>query len=127
VRPLALAFFSLVLQAACGDDGGGPSVDAAVFDARIGADADEILPDAGPTLTCGTGELAEECDLTTSVCVEVDLGGGAPSTSCEDLPPLCNPLEGQTDGCCTVCQAPADECQISQETTGLISCFCPAC
>lgn len=118
MRKLVLAV-TLVCLVACQDSD--DPIDAAIADVALGADADEILPDAGPSVTCGTDEPPLECDPLTELCVLTDLGG-IPLASCEPRPVGCG-----SDSCCQVCQAPADECSWSPEDPDRVLCTCLEC
>lgn len=119
LRFLALAL-ALAVSAACGgdDDGDGVPVDAA-----LGADASEILPDAGQVTACGDGESIMYCERASQICVERELGAGI-VWECVELPAGC----GATRDCAScgeVCSE-SDEC-LDGDQDNTLTCSCTAC
>ncbi len=118
---IALAL-TLLLFSSCSDSGT-PSPDAAIYDAALGFDASEVLPDAAPTSVCGTGKDATQCRVDTEICITEDLGGTVLS-SCEPLPEGCDARDCAS--CAALCESPADTCDdVAEENS--IRCVCLEC
>lgn len=118
---VALAL-SLLLLTSC-DDTGSPDPDATSYDAALGSDASEVLPDAAATTLCGAGKDEVECDLATEICVNEDLGGTILS-ACQPRPSGC--VTRDCASCESLCEAPADTCDDSADDN-TISCVCLSC
>lgn len=118
---LALAC-TLLLLLGC-DDSETPSPDAATYDAALGADSGEILPDAAITTLCGAGKDEVECDFNTEICVNEDLGGTILS-ECQPRPTGCDARNCAS--CSELCVAPSDTCDDST-ADNTISCVCLDC
>jgi hypothetical protein len=68
-RSILAALFTVLAVIGCGDDSGDDdSVDAAIFDARLGADSNEMLPDGGQVTLCGVDENPIECQSEGEIC-----------------------------------------------------------
>ncbi|HEU5055300.1 MAG TPA: hypothetical protein VFU21_02190 [Kofleriaceae bacterium] len=120
-RALVLA---LVLGACGGDDDGdGTDGDGPPADAALGADASEVLPDAGATTACGPGEEIMYCDRSTEICVQQETGPGY-IYECAELPDGCDPAR-DCAGCSQLCNMP-DDC-VDSDADNTILCACPEC
>ncbi|MCP4445310.1 MAG: hypothetical protein GY811_08200 [Myxococcales bacterium] len=118
---LSLALCILLL-ASCSDTAS-PPPDARAYDAALGFDASEVLPDAAATTVCGTGKDAIECLQGLEICVKEDLGG--------PIIPACLPLPTGCDvrdcaSCGALCEAPTDTCDDDTDDNS-ISCVCLTC
>jgi len=112
----------LLLLTSCSDTDA-PVPDATIFDAALGSDASEILPDAAAITRCGVGKNTLECLADSEICVNEDLGGTVLST-CEPRPTGCDVRDCAS--CDVLCQAPADTCD-DDEAENSISCVCLEC
>jgi hypothetical protein len=116
--PLIAALFVALTAAACGSDSAPP-------DAAIGADSSEAFADAPAASACGPDGDQLFCDVASQICVETDVGGGAPTYACEALPAGC--AAGRDCATCdSLCQAPADTCD-DATADNTISCVCLSC
>lgn len=116
------AALTILLLTSCSDSDA-PDPDATIYDAALGADSSEILPDAAATTICGIGKQAIECLADSEICVNEDLGGTVLST-CEPLPTGCNARDCAS--CDGLCVAPADTCD-DDEAENSITCVCLEC
>ena len=120
-RALALAL--VVGVSACGGDDDGDGTDGPPSDAALGADASEVLPDAGDTTTCGE-EPVMYCERATEICVERELGAGI-IYDCVALPDGCDQTR-DCASCAAACEEPADTCTDTGDDNTL-SCACLEC
>ena len=118
----AALVLSILLLTSCDDTVSRPP-DAASYDAALGSDASEILPDAAATTLCGAGKDEVECDLATEICVNEDLGGTILS-ACQPRPTGC--VASDCASCDVLCESPADTCDESADDN-TISCVCLSC
>ena len=119
--PYRAAALALLLLACGGDDDGSDDPPA---DAALGADASEVLPDAGPATLCGEDKDIILCDTATEICVEVELGAGI-TYECVPVPVGCTePRSCAT--CAAACEEPADECA-DTDAENTLSCACLEC
>ncbi len=85
-----LCLVSLYFIASCSnDDVVDPQLDAASYDAALGADSGEVLPDAAATSTCASGDSVDFCEIDNEICMESDLGGTL-LAECQPLPVGCD-------------------------------------
>ena len=124
-RSRACALALALLFCACGGDDGddGDGTDGPPADAALGADASEVLPDAGDTTACGPGEEIMYCDRATEICVQQETGA-AYIYLCQELPEGCDPARDCT-GCSEICNTPED-C-VDSDADNTIICACPQC
>lgn len=118
----AWAALTLLLLTSCSDSGS-PNQDAAIYDAALGSDSSEILPDAAATTICGTEKDSIECLTDSEICVNEDLGGTLLFT-CEPLPIGCDVRDCAS--CDALCEVPADTCD-DNEADNSITCVCLNC
>lgn len=122
MRPALALSAALLLFPACSDTET-PAPDAASYDAALGSDASEILPDAAATTLCGMGKDEIECLADSEICVNEDLGGTIIST-CVALPIGCDSRDCAS--CSSLCEEPADTCD-DDEQENSIRCVCLEC
>lgn len=122
--PLRHLAFALLLALACGGDDDGSDGDGPPADAALGADASEVLPDAGDTTACGNGEEVMYCERASEICVERELGAGI-IYDCVALPDGCDAAR-DCASCAAACEEPADTCA-DTDRDNTLSCACTEC
>jgi hypothetical protein len=121
--PLRTLTLALLLAACGGDDDGEDGSDGPPSDAALGADASEVLPDAGAETACGPGEEIMYCDRASEICVQRETGPGF-IYECAPLPDGCD-VDRDCASCADVCDE-VKEC-LESEADNTIVCSCLEC
>jgi hypothetical protein len=121
VRFLLTLTLAMTLGAACG--GSGDDDSSGQVDAALGADSNEILPDAADMTACGDDPIIY-CERATEICVQRSAGAGF-TYSCEPLPDGCD-AERSCDFCAEACGSAEFECADS-DGDNTLSCECVVC
>jgi len=115
IRILGIAALSALLTTACGDDDGGDVPDAAIADARLGADSSDMENDAGNVTACGEVPDQLECATATELCILTDTGGS--------LQPSCEVCDQDTRDCASCGSLCAGLTCADRNEANTIECF----